>query len=177
MSGASQEIKRAVWITATGAVVDHAVLPAELAVGRPEGRFQALCGQRFASAPMICSSGRRCVRCRYVVAFRPMRQNSDIERADPRWRESSDPDPERTRRTHPVRATEEQFGRVPRHRQETIARRSLAAVVPLKIPVASPHLPPSVTPGEATGLHSRRDSDAPSAGSEFRRVPPAAGGL
>jgi hypothetical protein len=175
MSGASQEIKRAVWITATGAIVEHAVLPAELAAGRSEGCFQALCGQRFASAPMICPSGRRCVRCRYVVP-RPTRQNSDIERADSRWREPSDPDPERTRRPHPVRSTEEQFGRLPRHRHDGL-RCYLAAVVPLKIPVASPHLPPSVTPGEATGLHSRRDSDAPSAGSEFRRVPPAAGGL
>lgn len=176
MSGASQEIKRAVWITATGAIVEHAVLPAEVAAGRSEGRFQALCGQRFAAAPMICPSGRPCVRCRYV-APRSTRQNFDIERADSRWREPSDPHPERTRRPHPVRNTEEQFGRLPRHRQETIVRRYLAAGVPLKTPVASPHLPPSVTPGEATGLHSRRDSDAPSAGSQFRRVPPPAGGL
>lgn len=174
MSGASQEIKRAVWITATGAIVEHAVLPAELAAGRSEGCFQALCGQRFASAPMICPSGRRCARCGYVVP-RPTRQHLDIEHPDARWR--ANPEPARTRRTHPVRDTEEQFAPLPSHRQEAIARRHLAAVVPLKIPVASPHLPPSVIPGEATGLHSRRDSDAPSAGSEFRRVPPAASGL
>lgn len=137
---------RTVWVTAQGGVTDHAVLQLDLArwTREPARGVRSICGDAFWPAPMIANPGPHCFRC-----VRYMRARATLRSAD------------------------ERLAGLPRHRRETTVRRFLTALVPPKTLVASPHLPPSVSPGEATGLHSRRDSDASSSGSEFRRVPRA----
>lgn len=134
--------ERSFWVTAMGGRVDHAVSQADVAAGvRGDGwSFAALCGDRFLPAPMIAEPAPACLRC---VRFL------------------------RARAT--LRSAEERLNALPKQRRDRIARRFLAMAL-AKAPVVSPHSPQSAPPGEATGRHARRNSDAESSNSEFRRV-------
>lgn len=140
------------WVTAQGGAVDHAVTQLDLGRWATElgPGLPSICGERFWPAPMIAEPGLRCFRCvRYL----------------------------RARAT--LRDAEERLAGLPRDRRESIIRRFLAAVVPAKAPVASPHPPRGASPGDAIGPQSRRDSDAlpTSVGSDSRRARTFRGGV
>lgn len=64
------------WITCLEDAVDHAVTDDEMAAGlAPDApnAFRALCGVRFAAAPMVCEPRPPCPRCaKYVRAQQQM---------------------------------------------------------------------------------------------------------
>lgn len=137
------ELERPVWVTAVGGV-DHAVTQRALATALRAGQVEGLCGARFVAAPMIADPGPRCSRCaRYA----------------------------RARAT--LRSAEERLGTAPRHRRESVMRRTPSGVSPSSISrVSSPAVRGG--PGGVIGSQARRDcgTDSPRpSGSQFRRAP------
>lgn len=81
---------RAVWVTAVGGALDHAVTPADLSVAarRAAEGFMSLCGRRFQAAALIADPGPACASCLRALRARgwlgPSVLPADVPVTEPR---------------------------------------------------------------------------------------------